>query len=132
MSYYALRHRSWLRDLHGRAGMQGLRYTRSPRRLQVRTRRRSVNIHEFLAQNGFKSPEGPDSPFQYAKNIDLHMFPRLMQHPAKLTNFLNMLEGWRGEKVFWYDFFSVEEVIFKGARAGQDSTLSVDVAGGHG
>ncbi|KAK3175010.1 hypothetical protein OEA41_002256 [Lepraria neglecta] len=38
-----------------------------------------IKVHEFLAQNGFKNPEGPNGPFQHAEKTDLHMFPWLMQ-----------------------------------------------------
>lgn len=91
-----------------------------------------TKVHEFLAQEGFKNPEGPNGVFQYAEKTDLPMFQWLMQRPAKLTNFLNMLEGWREGRVFWYDFFPVEEFLFKDAKTVPDDALLVDVAGGHG
>jgi len=91
-----------------------------------------TKMAEFLAQNGYKNPEGPNGVFQYAEKTDLHMFPWLMQHPAKLTNFLNMLEGWREGRVFWYDFFPVDGLLYKDANTRPESTLLVDVAGGHG
>ncbi|KAK4691124.1 hypothetical protein P7C71_g5810, partial [Lecanoromycetidae sp. Uapishka_2] len=91
-----------------------------------------TKIHEFLAQSEFKNPEGPNGVFQFAEHTELPLFPWLIQRPAKLTNFLNMLEGWREGRVFWYDFFPVEELLFKDFKKGEDSALLVDVAGGHG
>lgn len=55
-----------------------------------------------------------------------------MQHLAKFTHFLNMLEGWRGDRVFWYALFPVEEAMFDSAKTKGDFPLLVDVAGGHG
>ena len=71
--------------------------------------------------------------FQYAENTQLSMFPWLVQYPAKLTSFLTMLGGWRIGRAQWFEIFPTEELLFEGAKIEADeSTLLVDVAGGHG
>ena len=88
---------------------------------------------EFLAQTGYKNPEGPNGVFQHSHNTDLPLFPWLIQHPAMLTNFLRMLEGWRVGRLEWFDFCPVDEVILNGAKEqSEDSALLVDIGGGHG
>ena len=89
-------------------------------------------LYEYFRQNGYRNPEGLNGPFQYAQKTDLSMFSSFAQHPEKLTNFLTMLEEYRKGRAFWYDFFPVEELIFKGARIGSKTPLLVDVAGGYG
>ena len=88
---------------------------------------------EFLAQTGYKNPEGPMGVFQHAENTRLQLFPWLMQYPAKLTSFLTMLEGWRAGRTEWYEIFPTEKLLFEGAKIDTEHpTLLVDVAGGHG
>ena len=87
-----------------------------------------IKVHEFLAQNGFKNPEGLNGPFQYTEKTDLHMFPWLMQYPAKLTNFVTMLKGWKEERVFWFDFFPCRGSHFQGCQ----NRVRCHAAGGRG
>ncbi|KAF6231715.1 hypothetical protein HO173_010017 [Letharia columbiana] len=88
---------------------------------------------EFLAQTDYKNPEGPMGVFQHAENTELQFFPWLMQNPAKINNFLTMLEGWRAGRAQWFEIFPIEESLFKGAKEEHhDSALLVDVAGGFG
>ena len=88
---------------------------------------------EFLAQTGYKNPEGPMGVFQYAQNTQLPFFPWMTQYPAKLTSFLTMLEGWRVGRAQWFEIFPTDILLFEGAKPEtENSTLLVDVAGGHG
>ena len=92
-----------------------------------------TKMPKFLAQTGYKNPEGPMGVFQYAENTELPFFPWLMQYPAKLTDFLTMLEGWRLGRTQWFEIFPTEELLFEGFKAETDnSALLVDVAGGNG
>ena len=92
-----------------------------------------TKMHEFLAQTKYKNPEGPMGVFQYAENTRLPLFSWLTQHPAKLTSFLTMQEGWRAGRTEWFEIFPTEEMLFEGAELdSQDSVLLVDVGGGHG
>ncbi|CAF9913570.1 MAG: hypothetical protein ALECFALPRED_008912 [Alectoria fallacina] len=91
-----------------------------------------TKMPEFLAQTGYKNPEGPMGVFQYAENTELPFFPWLMQYPAKLTGFLTMLEGWRLGRTQWFEIFPTEELLFEGFEAEtENSALHVDVAGGN-
>lgn len=92
-----------------------------------------TKMHEFLAQTAYKNPEGPMGVFQHTENTQLPFFPWLMQYPEKLTSFLTMLEGWRVGRTQWFEIFPTEKLLFEGAKAEtENSTLLVDVAGGHG
>ena len=92
-----------------------------------------AKMPEFLAQTGYKNPEGPMGVFQHAENTQLHFFPWMMQYPAKLTSFFTMLGGWRIGRAEWFDIFPTEKSLFEGAKIDTEhSTLFVDVAGGHG
>ena len=99
-----------------------------------------TQMHEFLAQTKYKNPEGPMGVFQHAENTRLPLVPWLMQHPAKLTSFLTMLEGGptmleggRFGRTEWFEVFPAEKMLFEGARTNtEDSVLLVYVAGGHG
>ena len=92
-----------------------------------------TKMHEFLALTKYKNPEGPMGVFQYAKNTPLPLFPWLMQHPAKLTSFLTMLERSRVGKTEWFEIFPTEKILFEGTKLFSEySVLLVDVGGGNG
>ena len=92
-----------------------------------------ARMHEFLAQTKYKNPEGPMGVFQHAENTRLPLMPWLMQHPAKLTSFLTMLEGGRLGRTEWFEVFPAEKMLFGVAKINtEDSVLLVYVAGGHG
>ena len=92
-----------------------------------------TKMHEFLAQTKYKNPEGPMGVFQYAENTRLPLLPWLTQHPAKLTSFLTLQEGWRVGRTEWFDIFPTEKMLFEGAITDSEySVLLVDVGGSHG
>lgn len=50
-----------------------------------------------------------------------------------MTNFNNFMSGQRMNRKDWYDFFPVEEILFKGVKRDEpDATLLIDIAGGEG
>ena len=51
-------------------------------------------MHQLLAQLKYKNPGRPMSVLKYAEKLQLPFFPWWVQHRAKLTSFLTMLDGW--------------------------------------
>jgi hypothetical protein len=68
---------------------------------------------EFLSKTGFNNPVGPMGTFQSAFNTELRLFFWLMQHPEHMTDFNDLMEGQRINRIEWYTFVHVENDLFK-------------------
>ncbi|MCJ1311254.1 hypothetical protein MMC25_004925 [Agyrium rufum] len=90
-----------------------------------------AKMPEFIAQTGFKNPTGPTSPFQYALNTDLPVWPWLNQNPALLNHFNSFMMGQRMHRTDWFEFCPVEDLLFNSFKGG-DNPLLIDIAGGRG
>ena len=90
----------------------------------------------YLASTGFKHVDGSPGPFQHAHKANpaaAHgLFPWLISDPAMLTNFNAFMSGQRMNRAQWYDFFPVHEILLKGVKRDNESTLLIDIAGGEG
>lgn len=92
-----------------------------------------VQMPKFLRETGFKNPEGPSGNFQSAFSTKLQMFPWLMENPEDMSNFNDLMTGQRMNRIEWFDFANVDQILFDGYMdKSEDSTLLVDVGGGRG
>lgn len=92
-----------------------------------------MKLPTFLKSINYRNPTDPQhGNLQFTRNTDLPLFPYLMENPHMLSNFLQMLEGWRAGRTEWFDIFPVQEALFQGFKDGKDQTLLVDVGGGFG
>jgi O-methyltransferase domain len=87
----------------------------------------------YLDSTGFKNVSGAPGPFQNAHETDLGLFPWLIADPPMLTHFNNFMSGQRMNRKDWYDFYPVDDILFKDANGDDsDATLLIDIAGGEG
>ncbi|KAE8153614.1 S-adenosyl-L-methionine-dependent methyltransferase, partial [Aspergillus avenaceus] len=88
---------------------------------------------EFLQKTGYQNPEEPtNGPLQYTNNINVDTFTWLCQNPESMTRFNAFMQGQRADRVFWADWFPVQERILDGADKSADGPLLVDIGGGLG
>jgi hypothetical protein len=91
-----------------------------------------AKVPEFLRRNNFQTPEGATKgPFQFAQQIDESMWTWIAKDPEKLDSCNTFMEGDRGARPSWLEWFPVEERLLSGAHPDAE-TLMVDVAGGRG
>ncbi|KAJ5189027.1 O-methyltransferase family 2 [Penicillium cf. griseofulvum] len=91
-----------------------------------------AKIPEFLRQQGLQNPEGIlTGPFQFAEKIDESIWTWFQRNPEKLDLCNTFMEGDRGARPSWLEWFPVEDRLLSGAHPDAE-TLMVDVAGGRG
>ncbi|KGO73074.1 Winged helix-turn-helix transcription repressor DNA-binding [Penicillium italicum] len=87
---------------------------------------------EFLRRQDHQNPEGATTgPLQFAEQIDESIWTWLPNSPEKLDSCNTFMEGDRGARPSWLEWFPVEERLLCGANPDVE-TLIVDVAGGRG
>ncbi|KAJ5384127.1 O-methyltransferase family 2 [Penicillium concentricum] len=87
---------------------------------------------EFLRRQQHQSSEGvTKGPFQFAEKIDESIWSWFEQNPEKLDLCDTFMEGDRGARPSWLEWFPVEQRLLGGAQADAE-TLMVDIAGGRG
>ncbi|PGH27028.1 hypothetical protein AJ80_01213 [Polytolypa hystricis UAMH7299] len=92
-----------------------------------------ASIPEFLEKTKFKNPSGAaNGPFQYAEKIDVAIWDYLPNHPDKLDHCSTFMEGDRGSRPSWLEWFPVKEQVIDGFNKEEGDVLLVDVAGGRG
>jgi hypothetical protein len=90
-------------------------------------------MSEFLSKTGFKNPGGPMGTFQSVFNTGLQIFFWLMQHPPHMSDFNDLMEGQRINRIEWYTFVDVENILFKDQDTSDpNAALFVDVGGNRG
>ncbi|MCJ1434336.1 hypothetical protein MMC27_003703 [Xylographa pallens] len=95
----------------------------------------TIKLPEYLAKTGYKNPENAvDGPFQYGNNTKLHCFAWMSAHPEYLTQFGNLMAGYRQGRPSWMDpdFYPVNDRLVKGANTSADAVFLVDVGGSLG
>ena len=60
------------------------------------------------------------------------MFDYLQQYPQAAKNFNIFMTGSRSARLFWADWFPVQEVLLDGYEESEEGVLLVDVGGGLG
>lgn len=91
-----------------------------------------AKLPEFLRNHNFHNPAGAlNGPLQYAEKIDESVWTWLPRNPEYLDNCNTFMEGDRGARPSWLEWFPVKERLLDGARPDGD-VLMVDVAGGRG
>ncbi|KAJ5163950.1 uncharacterized protein N7500_005780 [Penicillium coprophilum] len=91
-----------------------------------------AKIPEFLRSHEYQNPEGATTgPFQFAEKIDESIWTWFQKNPEKLDLCNTFMEGDRGARPSWLEWFPVEERLLSGANP-EAETLMVDVAGGRG
>ena len=74
-----------------------------------------VHMPTFLAETGFKNPEGPTGNFRSAFKTDLQMFPWLMQHPEQMRNLNDLMVVQRRTRVEWFDMADAKSILWFGS-----------------
>lgn len=92
-----------------------------------------AKIPEFLRTTSFRNPEGATTgPLQYAEKMDEVIWDWLPKNPDYLDSCNTFMEGDRGSRPSWLEWFPVQERIIDGFKGGETDVLFVDVAGGRG
>jgi hypothetical protein len=60
------------------------------------------------------------------------MFQYLMKHPAMMSNFNAFMAGSLETRPDWFDAFSAQNILLRGAKCDDSAVLLVDIGGGEG
>ncbi|KAL9073516.1 MAG: hypothetical protein Q9157_004721 [Trypethelium eluteriae] len=92
-----------------------------------------ASMPQYFRINGYRCPTDPlDGSFQYAFQTKQEAFSYWHQFPSILGNFNTFMQGVRGSRPQWIEWFPVRERILAGFEERQDAVLLIDVAGGRG
>ena len=92
-----------------------------------------VKMQDYFRDNGYKCPTNPeDGAFQYAFGTKREAFNYWHQFPHVLDNFNTFMQGVRGSRPSWVDWFPVQDRILSGLDGAADAILLTDVGGGRG
>ena len=90
-------------------------------------------IPAFLRQLKHKNPSGATSGvFQYSEKMEISIWEWLAKEPELFQAFNDFMEGNRGSRTSWVQWFPIQERLIDGFDTKQGDTLLVDVAGGYG
>jgi hypothetical protein len=92
-----------------------------------------AKLPEYLSQNHYKNPLGArGGPWQCALGIEETLWEWLAQRPDKLQECNTFMEGDRGSRPSWLEWFPVQERVIDGFQGGDNDVFLVDIAGGRG
>ncbi|KAL1964923.1 hypothetical protein VTN77DRAFT_6276 [Rasamsonia byssochlamydoides] len=92
-----------------------------------------AKLPEYLRLNNYKNPfSARGGPWQFAEKTDDTLWEFLSKTPIAMQECNTFLEGSRGSRTSWLEWFPVQERIIDGFEGGDDAVLLVDVAGGRG
>ncbi|MCJ1343168.1 hypothetical protein MMC31_001360 [Peltigera leucophlebia] len=92
-----------------------------------------VKMLDYFRVHGYKSPiDNLNCPFQLTLATHLPFYEHLRQSPEKFKDFNTFMEGNRGGRKHWIDWFPVESHILSAIPSAENDTLLVDVGGGKG
>jgi len=92
-----------------------------------------VKMQKYFAEKGFQCPTDPaNGCLQYAFGTDKEAFDFWHRDPAILDNFNTFMQGVRGSRPSWVEWFPVKERILDGFDGSAESALLVDIGGGRG
>jgi hypothetical protein len=90
-------------------------------------------LPEYLKSINYCNPDDPlHSPVQYSHNLTIDTFTWLGQNPDTLRRFNSFMEGYRGNRPHWSDWFPVRERILDSQVLAQNEPLLVDIGAGRG
>ncbi|KAL3475962.1 S-adenosyl-L-methionine-dependent methyltransferase [Aspergillus californicus] len=92
-----------------------------------------AKVPEFLRKHDYKLIEGPTSgPWNGAMGVDEIIWEWLAKDSDRLDITNSFMEGDRGSRPPWVEWFPVEDQIIKPFTGGDGDIFLVDVAGGRG
>ncbi|KAE8391698.1 S-adenosyl-L-methionine-dependent methyltransferase [Aspergillus alliaceus] len=87
----------------------------------------------LLKTTGYLNPGNPHfGPMQYTFNTDATVWEWLAENPEALARFNTYMEGIRGSRPHWADWFPVQQQVIDGTSKEVTRPLLVDIAGGRG
>ena len=90
-----------------------------------------VKMPEYFKVNGYRCPTHPeDGPFQYAFQTREGAFQHWHKQPSVLDEFNTFMQGVRGSRPSWVEWFPIHNRILAGADG--SGVLLTDVGGGRG
>lgn len=90
-------------------------------------------LPEYLKIINYRNPDDPlFAPIQYSHNITVDTFTWLSQNPDTLKRFNSFMEGYRGNRPHWSDWFPIRERILDSPVLDEDKPLLVDIGAGRG
>lgn len=90
-------------------------------------------IPEYLKSINYRNPNDPSfSGLQYAQNLAVDGFTWLGDNPELLTRFNNFMEGYRGNRPHWTEWFPVHGRIIDSEVLATDTPILVDIGAGRG
>ncbi|KAJ5975404.1 Plant methyltransferase dimerization [Penicillium waksmanii] len=72
------------------------------------------------------------APFQYCHHVTVDAFTWISQNPDTLKRFNSFMEGYRGNRPHWSDWFPIRERILDSQVLDKDKPLLVDIGAGRG
>lgn len=93
-----------------------------------------AKVPEFLRRTDFHNPEGATTgALQFVERTDKVIWDWIPGHPDYMESCNTFMEGDRGSRPSWLEWFPVQERLLDGACTKEDgAVLMVDVAGGRG
>ncbi|KAI9371063.1 S-adenosyl-L-methionine-dependent methyltransferase [Aspergillus egyptiacus] len=92
-----------------------------------------AKVPEFLRKHDYQFIEGATAgPWQYANKTDRMIWDWLAETPERLDTMNSFMEGDRGSRPPWVEWFPVAERVIKPFQGGDEDIFLVDVAGGRG
>ncbi|CAI7641062.1 unnamed protein product [Penicillium discolor] len=90
-------------------------------------------VPEYLQSTNYRNPDDPMfAPLQYTHNLKIGAFTWLCQNPEALTRFNSFMEGYRGNRPHWADWFPVRERLLDHPDITAEIPLLVDIGAGRG
>lgn len=90
-----------------------------------------IKAPQYLRESKFRAPvEHTDAIVQFAHHTKLPIFEYIASSPHLLDNFNIFMGATMGARVYWTDWYPIQERLLDGAQ--EDKKLLVDVAGGKG
>ncbi|KAJ5951242.1 S-adenosyl-L-methionine-dependent methyltransferase [Penicillium vulpinum] len=88
---------------------------------------------DFLRHTGYQNPTDPlNAPIQYAHKTALPKAQWLEKNPDIQKRFHRYVEGVRANRMYWVEWFPVQERVITGASKREEDVLIVDIGGGTG
>lgn len=88
---------------------------------------------QYIEARGAACPSDPDDGlFQFSHGTPLESFELWRSKPAVLENFNTLMEGVRGDKPSWVEWFPIQDTILAGSDPAADAPILVDIGGARG
>lgn len=88
---------------------------------------------QYLEARGAACPSDPNNGlFQFSHGTTLESFALWQSKPAVLDNFNTFMEGVRGDKPSWVEWFPIQDTILAGSDPASEAPILVDIGGARG